>query len=120
VVQTENGNISTTFTPEQVQLVPNPGNDLSYLVQSAPGAVMKELQSPTRISSALNPQASLFNLKFHVRLPRLIRILWLSLSVAVRSYGSSCLVIHVADGVDHGLRLVELYIFRAIAGEDLF
>ena len=40
VVQTENGNISTTFTPEQVQLVPNPGNDLSYLVQSAPGAVM--------------------------------------------------------------------------------
>ncbi len=40
VVQTENGNISTTFTPEQVQLVPNPGNDLSYLVQTAPGAVM--------------------------------------------------------------------------------
>jgi len=40
VVQSENGNISTTFTPEQVQLVPNPGNDLSYIVQSAPGAVM--------------------------------------------------------------------------------
>jgi len=40
VVQTENGNISTTFTPEQVELVPNPGNDLSYIVQSAPGAVM--------------------------------------------------------------------------------
>jgi outer membrane receptor protein involved in Fe transport len=40
VVQTQNGNISTTFTPEQVQLVPNPGNDLSYLVQTAPGAVM--------------------------------------------------------------------------------
>src|SRR5581483_9426647 len=40
VVQTENGNISTTFTPEQVQLVPNPGNDLSYIVQTAPGAVM--------------------------------------------------------------------------------
>lgn len=40
VVQAENGNISTTFTPEQVQLVPNPGNDLSYIVQTAPGAVM--------------------------------------------------------------------------------
>ena len=40
VVQAENGNISTTFTPEQVQLVPNPGNDLSYIVQSAPGSVM--------------------------------------------------------------------------------
>lgn len=40
IVQPQNGNISTTFTPEQVQLVPNPGNDLSYLVQTAPGAVM--------------------------------------------------------------------------------
>jgi hypothetical protein len=40
VVQTDNGNISTTFTPEQVELVPNPGNDLSYIVQTAPGAVM--------------------------------------------------------------------------------
>lgn len=40
VVQTENGNVSTTFSPEQVQLVPNPGNDLSYIVQTAPGAVM--------------------------------------------------------------------------------
>lgn len=40
VIQTENGNISTTFSPEQVQLAPNPGNDLSYIVQTAPGAVM--------------------------------------------------------------------------------
>lgn len=40
VVQTENGDVSTTFSPEQVQLVPNPGNDLSYIVQTAPGAVM--------------------------------------------------------------------------------
>jgi hypothetical protein len=40
MVQAQNGNISTTFSPEQVQLVPNPGNDLSYLVQTAPGAVM--------------------------------------------------------------------------------
>jgi hypothetical protein len=40
VVQTQNGNITTTFTPEQVQLVPNPGNDLTYITQTAPGAVM--------------------------------------------------------------------------------
>lgn len=40
VLQTENGNISTTFSPQQVELVPNPGNDLSYIVQTAPGAVM--------------------------------------------------------------------------------
>jgi hypothetical protein len=40
VVQTQNGNITTTFTQEQVALVPNPGNDLSYIVQTAPGAVM--------------------------------------------------------------------------------
>jgi hypothetical protein len=40
VLQTENGNISTTFSPQQVELVPNPGNDLSYILQTAPGAVM--------------------------------------------------------------------------------
>src|SRR5215469_1831881 len=40
VVQTENANITTTFSQEQVALVPNPGNDLSYIVQTAPGAVM--------------------------------------------------------------------------------
>lgn len=40
VVQTQNGNISTTFTTDQIALTPNPGNDLSYIVQNAPGAVM--------------------------------------------------------------------------------
>lgn len=40
VIQTQNGNITTTFSQQQVQLVPNPGNDLSYIVQTAPGAVM--------------------------------------------------------------------------------
>ena len=39
-VQTENADVSTTFSPDQVALVPNPGNDLSYIVQTAPGAVM--------------------------------------------------------------------------------
>ncbi len=40
IVQTDNGNVSTTFTPQQIANVPNPGNDLSYIVQTAPGAVM--------------------------------------------------------------------------------
>ncbi|HJT01375.1 MAG TPA: carboxypeptidase regulatory-like domain-containing protein [Terriglobales bacterium] len=40
IIQTENGNVSTTFTPAQVALVPNPGNDLSYIPQTSPGAKM--------------------------------------------------------------------------------
>jgi len=40
VVQTQNANISTNYTPEQIATTPNPGNDLSYIVQTAPGAVM--------------------------------------------------------------------------------
>jgi hypothetical protein len=39
-VQTENGNISTNLSPEQIANIPNPGNDLSYYVQTAPGATM--------------------------------------------------------------------------------
>lgn len=39
-VQTENGNISTNITPEQIANIPNPGNDLTYFVQTAPGATM--------------------------------------------------------------------------------
>ena len=40
IVQSENANLSTSFSQQQVAIVPNPGNDLSYLVQTAPGAVM--------------------------------------------------------------------------------
>ena len=39
-VQSENANLSTTFSPEQIALVPNPGNDLSYILQTSPGVVM--------------------------------------------------------------------------------
>src|SRR5215470_6776294 len=39
-VQAENAEISTTITQQQIALTPNPGNDLSYIVQTAPGAVM--------------------------------------------------------------------------------
>ena len=40
VLQSENGNVSTTFSGLQLSAVPNPGNDLTYLAQTAPGAVM--------------------------------------------------------------------------------
>src|ERR1039458_5200679 len=39
-VQTENGDIATTIVAEQLANLPNPGNDLSFVAQLAPGAVM--------------------------------------------------------------------------------
>jgi Carboxypeptidase regulatory-like domain len=40
VIQTQNANLATTITPEIVANIPNPGNDLTYYVQIAPGATM--------------------------------------------------------------------------------
>lgn len=40
LLQTENGNVATTLSQRQVQELPNPGNDLSYVAQTAPGVVM--------------------------------------------------------------------------------
>jgi hypothetical protein len=40
VIQTDNGNVSTNISPEIVANMPNPGNDLSYYVQTSPGATM--------------------------------------------------------------------------------
>lgn len=40
VVQTENGNVSTSITPEAIANMPNPGNDLTFYAQTAPGATM--------------------------------------------------------------------------------
>jgi hypothetical protein len=39
-IQTDNGNVSSTVSPEIVANMPNPGNDLSYYVQTSPGATM--------------------------------------------------------------------------------
>ncbi|HEY3974517.1 MAG TPA: carboxypeptidase regulatory-like domain-containing protein [Candidatus Sulfotelmatobacter sp.] len=39
-LQVDNGNVSTTISPEIVANIPNPGNDLTYYVQTAPGATM--------------------------------------------------------------------------------
>jgi hypothetical protein len=39
-VQAENGDVSTTLNQKQISEVPNPGNDLTYIVQTAPGVIM--------------------------------------------------------------------------------
>jgi hypothetical protein len=40
LLQAENGDAATTVNQKQVSEVPNPGNDLTYIAQSAPGAIM--------------------------------------------------------------------------------
>jgi hypothetical protein len=39
-LETEHGNISTNYSEKEIQTVPNPGLDLTYIAQTAPGAVM--------------------------------------------------------------------------------
>jgi hypothetical protein len=40
LVQSENGDTSVTMTRRQISELPNPGNDLTYIAQTAPGVVM--------------------------------------------------------------------------------
>jgi len=40
LVNAENGDVSTTMNSQQITEVPNPGNDLTYIAQTAPGAIM--------------------------------------------------------------------------------
>ena len=40
LVQIDNGNLASTINETQVSQMPNPGNDLTYLVQTTPGVVM--------------------------------------------------------------------------------
>ena len=40
LLHTEDAQISTSFTMQQVQALPNPGNDLTFVAQTSPGAVM--------------------------------------------------------------------------------
>ena len=38
-LQTQNGDVSTTYSPEMIQNSPNPGGDITYIAQTAPGVV---------------------------------------------------------------------------------
>lgn len=40
LIQAENGDVFTTTCQQQISEVPNPGNDLTYIAQTAPGALM--------------------------------------------------------------------------------
>lgn len=40
LIQSENANISTSFNPQQIDLLPNGGNDLTAVAQTAPGVLM--------------------------------------------------------------------------------
>jgi hypothetical protein len=40
LINAENGDASSTVSGLQVAQVPNPGNDLTYIAQTAPGAIM--------------------------------------------------------------------------------
>ncbi len=40
LIHAENGDASATLTQHQISEVPNPGNDLTYIVQTTPGVVM--------------------------------------------------------------------------------
>ena len=37
LLQTEDANISSNFDTHQIQNIPNPGNDITYVAQTAPG-----------------------------------------------------------------------------------
>ena len=50
LINTDNGDASTTFTERQVSEIPNPGNDLTYIVQTAPGVVMNTDQGGPQIT----------------------------------------------------------------------
>jgi carboxypeptidase family protein len=40
ILHTDDAQMSTSFNLEQIQTLPNPGNDLTFIAQTAPGAVM--------------------------------------------------------------------------------
>jgi hypothetical protein len=40
LLQTENANITTSFNAKQIQEIPNPGGDITYLANTAPGVTM--------------------------------------------------------------------------------
>ena len=59
LVQAENGDFSSTMSEKQIPELPNPGNDLTYIAQTAPGVVMDtDLQGGANFSSLGMPGTS--------------------------------------------------------------
>ncbi len=59
LIRAENGDVSSTMNEKQISDVPNPGNDLTYIAQTAPGMVMNvENQFGANFSSLGMPGTS--------------------------------------------------------------
>ena len=58
VLQTENADRETTFSSQQIQNLPNPGGDLTYVAQTAPGVVMNTQSGYGNFSAAGMPGTS--------------------------------------------------------------
>jgi Carboxypeptidase regulatory-like domain len=58
LLQAENGDFSTTMNQKQISEVPNPGNDLTYIAQTAPGMVMNVENPGANFSSLGMPGTS--------------------------------------------------------------
>ncbi len=63
LLQTESAEISTTFNAREIAEVPNPGNDLSFIAQTAPGSVMNTGMGLGNFSSfGISATSNLFTL----------------------------------------------------------
>jgi len=63
LLQSETSEISTTFNEREITEVPNPGNDLSFIAQTAPGSVMNTGSGYGNFSSfGLSASSNLFTL----------------------------------------------------------
>jgi carboxypeptidase family protein len=58
LIDAENGDAATSMTERQVSALPNPGNDLTYLAQTAPGVVMNTDQGVGNFSDLGLPAVS--------------------------------------------------------------
>jgi hypothetical protein len=58
LLQSDNGNVATTLSQEQISQIPNPGNDMSYIAQLSPGAVMNTGMGYGNFSSYGTPGTS--------------------------------------------------------------
>jgi hypothetical protein len=63
LLQTETSEISTTFNAREISEVPNPGNDLTFVAQTAPGSVMNTGMGMGNFSNfGLSASSNLFTL----------------------------------------------------------
>jgi len=58
LIQTENGDIGATISQKQISETPNPGNDMSYIAQLAPGSMMNTSGGLGNFSSFGTPSTS--------------------------------------------------------------